>query len=93
MYKNNFFSKFQGAWQKDKITTQNVSTLIQIYENANLFNKEIHATYINLMKAYDSVEHWSIREILENYGMGNTMVDLIMSLLQDTKLTIITDYG
>jgi hypothetical protein len=57
MYENGFFSKYQGAWQKDKITTINATTIINMYEEVNQHTKEIHTTYIDLVKAYDSVEH------------------------------------
>lgn len=36
----NFCSKFQGAWQKGKVTTINATVIINMYEEAIQFNKE-----------------------------------------------------
>lgn len=93
MYENNFFSKHQGAWQKDKITTINASAMIQMYEDAKLHKKELHVCYIDLVKAYDSVEHWSLEETMRHYNMGENTIKIIMSLLENTELAIITNHG
>jgi hypothetical protein len=93
MRENGFFSKYQGAWQKDKITTINATAIINMYEEAKQHNKEIHTTYIDLVKAYDSVEHWSIEQTLKYYNLDEKATNLIMSLLSDTKIGIITKYG
>jgi len=77
MYRNGFYPKFQGAWQKDKITTINATTIINMYEEALQHKKEIHTTYIDLVKAYDSVEHWSLKETMEYYDLNKDSVDLV----------------
>jgi Reverse transcriptase (RNA-dependent DNA polymerase) len=89
MYKNGF----QGAWQKGRTTTINASTLIEIYEEASIYKKELHVTYIDLTKAYDSVEHWSIKQTLAYYNFDEHIIKIIMSLIEDTYLSVITNHG
>jgi len=93
MIEMNFFSKFQGAWQKNKTTTINASTIIGMYEDALLHKKEIHVAYIDLVKAYDSVEHWSIKQTLKHYNFKEDTIKLIMSLIEGSDLAIITKFG
>lgn len=57
MQDNNFVSKFQGTWQKGKVTTLNALTIINMYEEAKIFDKEIHTTYIDLVKTYNLIKY------------------------------------
>jgi uncharacterized protein (DUF433 family) len=91
MCQNKFFSKFQRAWQRGKITTINASTVIAMYEEAT-FNKEIHTAYIDLVKAYDSVEHESIKQTLHYYNFNIKTINLMMSLIENSKIAIITGH-
>src|SRR5271163_1618940 len=93
MIEMNFFSKFQGVWQKNKTTTINASIIIGMYEDALLHKKEIHVAYIDLVKAYDSVEHWSIKQTLKHYNFKEDTIKLIMSLIEGSDLAIITKFG
>jgi Reverse transcriptase (RNA-dependent DNA polymerase) len=93
MYINGFHSKLQRAWQKNKTTTINTSILINLHDKANLYNKEIHITYIDLIKAYDSVEYWLIKQTLEFYNLNSHFTKIIMLMLTDTNLSVITNHG
>ncbi len=87
------YSRFQGAWQKNKLTTNNVKVLINILEDAKEYNKELHTLFIDITKAYDSVEHWGLLQICERYGMNKEFTKVIASLIEDTHTRVITQYG
>ncbi len=87
------YSKYQGAWQKNKITINNARVLINMLEDSKKHKKEIHTLFIDICKAYDSVEHWGIEQICYKYGLNQDFVEIIMSLLQNTNVKIITQYG
>ncbi len=93
MKKLKVYSKFQGAWQKNKLTINNVKILIDMLEDARDHNKEIHNLYIDLTKAYDSVEHWGLLQICEQYGLSSDFIQVIASLIENTHTRIITQYG
>lgn len=52
-------------------------------KDANQFNRELHALYIDFKKAYDSVEHWTLKEIFEHLKLGK-IGNVIMSILSNT---------
>jgi hypothetical protein len=58
-------------------------SLTNIIEEANHTQKELHLTYIDCKKAFDSIHQHAIFEALEAYGVGNHMIDLIKELYQD----------
>ncbi len=93
MYKLNMYSKYQGAWQKNKITINNAKVLVNMLEDSKKNGKEIHTLFIDICKAYDSVEHWGIEQICERYGLNQSFIEVIMSLLVYTNVKIITRYG
>ena len=53
----------QGA-VPSKTTHTKIQTLVNQIEDANNNNKPLHLCYIDVKKAYDSVEHWNIKKIL-----------------------------
>ena len=70
METNECFSKMQGGFRKDRPTFTKIWTLRNIIEHAKLENKNIHVCYIDIQKAYDSVEHWALNRVLKEYGFS-----------------------
>ncbi len=89
----NLYSKYQGAWQKNKLTINNVKVLINMLEDAKSNNKELHNLFIDLTKAYDSVEHWGLIQICKQYGLNDDFIKILSSLIENTHTKIITQYG
>ena len=58
----------QGGFRIGKTTHTKVWTLIQIIEHAKQENRPLHVAYIDVKKAYDSVEHWGLKQMLTQYG-------------------------
>ena len=49
--------------------------------------------YIDIQKAYDSVEYWAMEMILEKYGFNKHFIDLIMNICKDYTCNVILPYG
>src|SRR6201999_103219 len=67
--------------------------LINAIDYAKTKNDKIHIAYIDLAKAYDSVEYWGIVEVLENLGFNDKFVALIKAMCSNNKAQIITPFG
>jgi hypothetical protein len=48
---------------------------------------------VDFAKAFDSVEHKMIQNVLKFFGFGNVMTSMVMTLLKDRKARIILDGG
>jgi hypothetical protein len=58
-----------------------VMTLINVLEDARKgpVPKPVYVAFVDLKKAYDSIEHWLILESLKFYGVDQELVQAIMS--------------
>ena len=88
---NNFFAKFniispnQYGFQKRKGTSDALSNLTEyVYKNLNA-NKHVVSLFIDLKKAYDTVQHDILLDKLECYGIRGTMLEWFGSYLRDRK--------
>ncbi|KAE9412401.1 hypothetical protein Angca_005540, partial [Angiostrongylus cantonensis] len=93
METNECFSKMQGGFRKDRPTFTKIWTLRNIIEHAKLENKNIHVCYIDIQKAYDSVEHWALNRVLKEYGFSKDFREIIKSICKETTCNVILPYG
>ena len=42
----------------------------------------MHAIYIDISKAFDSIQHWHIEEVLKYYKINPKLIAAIMNLLK-----------
>lgn len=80
--------KSQSGYMKGQSTANNIITLNNILEDAKQFNKQIHLLPIDLVKAYDKVQHWAIEAALINAGVDTKTTNLIMDMHRNTKAYI-----
>jgi exonuclease III len=83
----------QGVGKLGFASYNEARTLHNIIEDANQFDQEIHICYIDLTKAYDLVERWSLDEILSNIGIPQDFKDLMIDINTNIQATIDTDFG
>lgn len=83
----------QGGWRKKIATHDKILTLIGIIADAKANNKELHLLYIDLKKAFDSIEHWHIESVLAEMGLPAMFIRLIMKLNLQNTSEVITPYG
>ncbi len=62
-------------------------------EEAKTLKKELHVTYIDLARAYDSIPLEGLYETLSEYGFPEKVVQLIKTMYKDNEVSIITEYG
>ena len=90
---NSVLSDMQGGFRPGRTTFTKIWTLVQSIEHANTNHNNIHIAYIDLKKAYDSVEHWGLRKVLRDYGFSAQFTTLIMAMCVNNTSQIITPYG
>lgn len=91
--RNKIIDPNQFGFQKGKDTTTAFITLKSIIENSQTANRDLHLVLIDIAKAYDSVEHWSLLQTLETYGMSNDDRNLIKEMISGCTTKIITAHG
>lgn len=89
---NNLIPISQNGFFPDRGSDQCIHTLINIIGNAKQFNNELHVTYLDLAKAFDSVEHWVIEDILNHINAGY-LGKVILSTLLHSSTQIETGVG
>jgi ribonuclease HI len=77
---NNFFSELQGGFRKEHSCIDMIKVLTSIFEDSRQYKNDIHVLYIDIRKAFDSVEHWAIDDVLSIYDVPKNFKDSIMSL-------------
>jgi hypothetical protein len=90
---HNILSKGQAGFRKNHTTFQHIFTLINIISEARHLNKELHTLYLDIVKAFDSVEHWTIEAGLSYIGMDDETIKIFRALNTDTKCRVISPYG
>ena len=63
-----------------------------IIKNQKENEKGLNVLYLDLKKAYDSVEHWALENTLKNMGFEYEFCKLIREIYQNSKLKIITPF-
>lgn len=89
---NNIIPIAQNGFFPDRGSDQCIHSLINIIGNSIQFNKELHVLYLDLAKAFDSVEHWVIKDILQYIGTGY-LGEVILSTLLHSSTQIETGIG
>ncbi|HYJ01232.1 MAG TPA: reverse transcriptase family protein, partial [Nitrososphaeraceae archaeon] len=93
MENNNCFSNMQGGFRRDRPTYAKIWGLKNIIEHSIRENRELHVTYIDIQKAYDSVEFWALELVLEKYGFNTHFIDIISDICRGTTCNVILPYG
>jgi hypothetical protein len=81
-------SEAQMGGQKGIGTSEAVYTVMGVMEDAKQFGKPLHLFAADIVKAFDSIEHWAIRQLLEWYGINKELVEAIMGCYEGVKAVI-----
>ena len=82
---NEILSPFQGGYQKGKSTTDTISDFVDdILKERNIGNFTM-AAFIDIKKAFDSVNYFILLKKLEIYGIREKNLDLIKNYLKNRK--------
>lgn len=66
------------------------SELIQMCNSNSL---PLHALYIDIKKAFDSVQHWVIQNILEHIGVDKNLLNTLKFVMDNSFTRFITEHG
>eukprot|EP01117_Protostelium_nocturnum_P009618 TRINITY_DN3433_c1_g2_i1.p1 TRINITY_DN3433_c1_g2~~TRINITY_DN3433_c1_g2_i1.p1 ORF type:complete len:1539 (+),score=122.15 TRINITY_DN3433_c1_g2_i1:1791-6407(+) len=88
----NAFSNGQIGFRKDQTIPNHHNTFINTLEHRKRFKRGIHIIYIDLCKAFDSIQHWSIRFHLLFY-VTIRCANFLEIFFVGTSCCIITPYG
>lgn len=78
----------QAAFRPGRGTTDHLFTLSQLQQKAHRHRQELHLCYIDLAKAYDSVDRTTLWKVLELYGVPRKLVDLLTDLHDGTEACV-----
>jgi hypothetical protein len=93
MENNQAFSEIQEGFKRDRLTFAKIWTLRNIIEHSIMKDKKLHVYYIDIQKAYDSVEYWALDLILEKYKFNKHFRDIINDMCHNTTCNVILSYG
>jgi hypothetical protein len=91
--KNNIIDPLQFGFQKNISTHHALLTLVGIIEDAKKYNRELHIIYLDVAKAYDSVEFAVLKCILEYYKVDIKLINLIVELYSRSGAIMYTPGG
>ncbi len=83
----------QSGFRRNRSTHERILHLKAIIADSKKYKKPLHIAYIDISRAYDTVEHWAIEEALLEHGINVKMIELINNIYQDNTTKIITPYG
>ena len=91
--KHNILSDAQFGFRKNRDTTMCINILNEIIGNRNEKGKNLHLMYIDLSKAYDSVQQWTLSDTLQTFNLSEQSIDLICNMNNNNTADVITAFG
>jgi hypothetical protein len=79
----------QHAYRVGRSTTEVVWTMQWLIATAEKFKERIHVTSLDMSKAFDNLDRWTLMEVLERNGLANEdELRIIFFLLSETTLRV-----
>lgn len=91
--KENILTNAQAGFRENRNTWQKIVLLRNLIEIQKDREEDIHVTYIDLAKAYDSVEHWGLEVTLQELGFNTEFITIINNICKENFASVITPYG
>jgi hypothetical protein len=80
IYDNGHISSNQLEFKKGASTHNRIISLINTLEDTKQFHKNIHIASIDLVKAYDSAQHWAIKQALLGANLNPGIIQIIKNM-------------
>lgn len=89
----NMIDETQGVAKLGFSAFNEARTLHNVIEDANDNERELQVMYIDITKAYDRVETWALKEILEEIGLPEKVRNLLVEINKGLVGSTNTDFG
>ena len=90
---NHELPDFQAGFRKGRGTRDQIAKICWIMEKAREFQKNIYFCIIDYAKAFDSVDHNKLWEILKEMGIPYHLICLLRNLYAGQEATDRTGHG
>ena len=91
--KYKLLSNSQGGFRKGRGCTDKVNLLIKARMKHISEEKESHVFFVDITKAYDSVDHETLWKHLEAHCLPEDFLELLREVYRDGKASVITVFG
>jgi exonuclease III len=78
----------QFGFQRNMGCTDALFLLRSVLQNRREYNLETHVLFVDLVKAFDTVNHDLLFRILKKYGIPESLISVIKSLHNDLKVNL-----
>ena len=92
-YVNQELPDVQAGFRKGRGTRDQIANIYWITEKAREFQKNIYFCFVNYAKAFDSVDHNKLWEILKEMGIPDHLTCLLRNLYAGQEATVRTGLG
>ena len=83
----------QCGFRKGRSTVDQIWLTRQVLEKATEYHTTVYLCFVDLIKAYDSVDRAALLAVLRSYGVPNQLVNLVVELYTGTKCCVRTAEG
>ena len=90
---NHELSDVQAGFRKGRETRDQIANIGWIIEKAREFQKNIYFCFIDYAKAFDTVDHNKLWEILKEMGIPDHLTCLLRNLYAGQGATVRTGHG
>ena len=56
-----------------------------IFKDTKTRKKEVHIVYVDISKAFDSIQYWHIEKVRRYYRIDSILITAVMNLLENRK--------
>ena len=82
-------SSEQSAYVRNRFIGENGSLIPDITEAADLFNIEGNIVAMDIEKAFDSLDHTFLIQVLKKYGFGKTFITWVETIISNQESYVI----
>lgn len=87
-FDHNILSSLQSGFWPRRSTQDCIRALVDRVEDAAQHKKELHVVYVDMKKAYNSVSHSALLQVLRDYSVNPQFVGLVANLYQGCQVKL-----
>ena len=92
-YMNHEISDVQAGFRKGRGTRDQIANIHWIMEKTREFPKNLYFCFVGYAKAFDCVDHSTLRKILQEMGIPDHLTCLLRNLDAGQEATVRTGHG